>query len=247
MGGWGGSCTEPFRFVPLASPSPSNWGGCWGILTFFTLEGYLLNMLGPTETEFFLAGRFPQERSKKTQILPGLLRGYLEGHIKSSLNHALTKLLYRPRLAIERIGNLIVRLCWAICQMPPGSIPEMFGQSVPGGWHGSWDNEGSCWGEGSAVSFLADGAIQRMGPFKEWASESPSTQEEPALCEIVRFVFVKAERLLSGMQAFGFSVAGSFLNLLTVLHWGSIMVAMDRKPSLSASLAIGEISTEVLQ
>ena len=40
-----------------------------------------------------------------------------------------------------------------------------------------------------------------MRPFKEWANESPSTQEEPALSGIDRFVFVKAERLLPGIQA----------------------------------------------
>ena len=45
------------------------------------------------------------------------------------------------------------------CQMPPDSVPEMFGQSVPGGWHGSWDNERFYWVEGSGVSFLADGSI----------------------------------------------------------------------------------------
>lgn len=45
------------------------------------------------------------------------------------------------------------------CQTPPDSVPEMFGQSVPGGWHGSWDNERTILGlKGQASPFW------RMGP-----------------------------------------------------------------------------------
>ena len=43
------------------------------------------------------------------------------------------------------------------CQTPPDSVPGMFGQSVPGGWHNSWDNERSYWVEESGISFLVNG------------------------------------------------------------------------------------------